>query len=62
MRFASANDNTATVEEDDDGDLLGGGGAEYQNGGGVDGDEMLDFESSFPAVDMRNNVRLPCPS
>ena len=61
--FAGASDNTATVEEDDDNDLLGGGGDGYQNGGANGGGEMLDFESSFPAVDTSNNVRTrPSPA
>lgn len=56
-QFGGQKDNAATVEEggDDDGDLLGGG---YQDGGATNGnEEMLDFESSFPAVDTQNNVR-----
>ena len=54
-QFASANDNAATVEDGDD-DLLGEGGS-YM-GGNVGGEEITEFESSFPAMDMRNQVRL----
>ncbi len=44
-QFASGNDNAAFVEDGDD-DLLGGGG----------GGEIDEFQSSFPAIDTRNNV------
>jgi len=55
-QFADANDNAATVEDGGEEDLLGGGGG-YQNGGGGGGNEMMDeFESSFPAMDTRNEV------
>ena len=54
-QFASANDNAATVEDGDD-DLLGGG-ASY-GGGNAGGEEITDFESSFPAMDTRNQVVL----
>ena len=53
--FASANDNAATVEDGDD-DLLGGGG--NYSGGNAGGEEITEFESSFPAMDMRNQVGL----
>lgn len=55
-QFASANDNAAaaTVEDGDD-DLLGGGGGSY-NDAQADGDDIGQFESSFPAVDSRNEV------
>ena len=53
--FASANDNAATVEDGDD-DLLGGGG--NYSGGNTGDDEITEFESSFPAMDMRNQVGL----
>jgi len=49
-QFATGNDNAAFVSEDDD-DLLGGGDA---NGG----EEVIEFESSFPAIDTRNDVRM----
>ena len=64
-QFASPGDNlTSTVadaEEDDD-DLLGGGSSAYvgtggapdTNGNTLDIDDMGDFETSFPAVDMAN--------
>lgn len=45
--FASGNDNAAFVEDGDD-DLLGGGGG--NNG------EIHEFQSSFPAIDTRNDV------
>jgi len=44
-QFTSSNDNAAFVEDGDD-DLLGGGG-----GGG---EEVIEFESSFPAIDTGN--------
>ena len=43
-QFATGNDNAAFVEDGDD-DLLGGGG-----------EEVTEFESSFPAIDSRNEV------
>lgn len=49
-QFSSGNDNAAFVEDGDD-DLLGGGG------GGAD-EEVTEFESSFPAIDTQNEVRL----
>lgn len=52
--FATSGDNTATVQDGDDDDLLGGGGD--FNGASAGGQEITDFESSFPAVDTRNNV------
>ena len=53
--FASSNDHAATVQ-DGDNDLLGDGGnyEEVKHGG----EEITEFESSFPAVDSSNNVRL----
>lgn len=54
-QFSSANDNTATVEDGDD-DLLGGGG-DYE-GGQAGGEEISQFESSFPAMDSQNEVSL----
>lgn len=45
-QFATGNDNAAFVEDGDD-DLLGGGG----------GEEVHEFESSFPAIDTRNEVQ-----
>lgn len=53
-QFASANDKLATVEDGDD-DLLGGGGTEFQ--ANVGGEEIMGFESSFPAIDTTNDVR-----
>jgi hypothetical protein len=50
-QFASSNDNAAFVEDDDE-DLLGGGG------GGGGNEEVMEFESSFPAIDTQNEVRL----
>lgn len=50
-QFAGSNDKAAFMEEDDD-DLLGGGG------GAQGGEEMDDFQSSFPALDTTNEVRL----
>lgn len=52
-QFATSNDNAAFVEDGDD-DLLGGGGG-YSGGGR--GEEVTEFESSFPAIDTRNEVR-----
>ena len=54
-QFASAGDNAATVEDGDD-DLLGGGGS--YSGGNVGGEEITEFESSFPAMDTHNQVCL----
>lgn len=45
--FASSNDNAAFVEDGDD-DLLGGGGGSHE--------AINEFQSSFPAIDMRNDV------
>ena len=53
-RFASAGDNAVTMEDGND-DLLGGGGDNDKaaaSGGG-----LTEFESSYPAVDTRNDVR-----
>lgn len=50
--FATSGDNTATVQNGDD-DLLGGG--DY-NEGQAGGEEIQEFESSYPAVDTRNDV------
>ncbi|EHL01982.1 hypothetical protein GLAREA_04773 [Glarea lozoyensis ATCC 20868] len=52
-QFVSSNDNAAFVEDDDD-DLLGGGG-----GGQSGGNEDMDFESSFPAIDTQNDAVAP---
>ena len=55
--------NAATVE-DDDGDLLGGDNFSGDNRATTAGDEMDDFESSFPAIDRHNEVSpllLPWP-
>jgi hypothetical protein len=68
QQFATPADATATTVEDaDEDDLLGGGGggggaAAHTNGGnygGDDGDMMGDFETSFPAVDTRNDAVAP---
>lgn len=53
-QFATGNDNSAFVEDGDD-DLLGGGGG--YSGGQHGGEEVTEFESSFPAIDTRNEVR-----
>lgn len=44
-QFTTGNDGAAFIEDGDD-DLLGGGG----------GEEVTEFESSFPAIDTRNEV------
>jgi len=49
-QFASAGDNAATGEDGDD-DLLGGGS---YSGGQDGGEEVTEFESSFPAIDTTN--------
>ena len=54
-QFASSGDNAATIEEDDD-DLLGGGGS--YGGGNAGNEDVTEFESSFPAMDTRNEVSL----
>lgn len=48
-QFASNNDKAVFAEDDDD-DLLGGG-----NNDGA-GEEVEEFESSYPAIDTRNEV------
>ena len=48
--FASGNDSAAFVEDGDD-DLLGGDGGNNE--------EIHEFQSSFPAIDTRNDVCLP---
>jgi hypothetical protein len=53
--FASGNEQTATVE-DDDNDLLGGDFSDVQAPFGGADDELSGFESSFPAIDTRNEV------
>ncbi|KAM3081127.1 Clathrin light chain [Clarireedia jacksonii] len=50
--FSTENDNAAFVEDGDD-DLLGGGG------GGGGSEEVIEFESSFPAIDTRNENVAP---
>ena len=52
-QFTTGNDNAAFVEDDDD-DLLGGGGGAGISGGD---EEVTEFESSYPAIDTRNEVR-----
>lgn len=66
QQFTTSEDNAATVEDgdDDDDDLLGGGmgapsaPANNNNGdfGDFGGDDVGDFESSFPAVDTQNSA------
>lgn len=51
-QFATGND-AAFV--DDDNDLLGGSGG--MSGGGM-GEEVTEFESSFPDINTRNEVRI----
>lgn len=54
-QFASPNDKLATVEDGDD-DLLGGDSSFQAN---VGGEEIMGFESSFPAIDTTNEVHFP---
>ncbi|KAI4250578.1 MAG: hypothetical protein L6R40_000178 [Gallowayella cf. fulva] len=54
--FSTSNDNAATVEDGDD-DLLGGGDSYGGDQGG--GEEISEFESSFPAMDTRNEQMGP---
>ncbi|KAF2743285.1 hypothetical protein M011DRAFT_410904 [Sporormia fimetaria CBS 119925] len=54
-QFASPNDKLASVEDGDD-DLLGGSGNFQSNAGG---EEMMGFESSFPAFDTSNENMAP---
>lgn len=55
-QFSTPADNTATVQDDDD-DLLGGG--DFQSAPPAhSSNDMGDFESSFPAIDTNNDVRL----
>lgn len=57
----AANDNpsAATVEDGDDDDLLGGDDfvSAPQGSGGAGQNDLDTFESSFPAIDTRNDVR-----
>jgi hypothetical protein len=54
--------NTATVQDGDD-DLLGGDDfASAQPSAGAQGNDLDDFESSFPAIDTRNEVWSRCSS
>lgn len=46
---------SAKVEDDGEVDLLGGEG-DY-NGGHTDGQDFSKFESSFPTLDTRNEVK-----
>lgn len=55
-QFASAADNSATVQDGDDDDLLGGDFSEAQPSQA--NNDMGDFESSFPAIDTQNEVRV----
>ena len=61
QQFTTAADNSATVADvdDDDDDLLGGGGPAATNGASSLGNDMGDFESSFPAVDTQNEGVAP---
>ncbi|KAL8801964.1 MAG: hypothetical protein Q9200_006756 [Gallowayella weberi] len=54
--FSTANDNAATVQDGDD-DLLGADGS--YSGGQGGGEEISEFESSFPAMDTRNEQMGP---
>lgn len=60
QRFSGPADARATVTDgdDDDDDLLGGGGAGISGPAATNGagDMMGDFESSFPAVETRNEA------
>lgn len=49
--------NNATTVEDDDGDLLGGDDFGGDSRAGPVGNDMNEFESSFPAIDTQNEVR-----
>ncbi|KAG8531382.1 uncharacterized protein KY384_003011 [Bacidia gigantensis] len=51
-QFTTAGDKTATIQDDED-DLLGGGGVSDGFQGG--GEEITEFESSFPSVDTKND-------
>jgi hypothetical protein len=53
-QFASENDKLATVEDGED-DLLGG---DFGGQANVGSQEMSGFESSFPAIDTTNEVRI----
>lgn len=53
-QFASAGDNAATAEEGND-DLLGGGSDSY-GGAHNSGEEITEFESSYPAMNTQNQV------
>lgn len=54
-QFASAHDNTATVEDGED-DLLGGNYEGTYSSGQHGGEGVTEFENSFPAIDTSNNV------
>ena len=56
-QFASTNDNHANIQADDDFDLLGGG--DTYNDRDTDGEEVTEFESSYPAIDTRNDHMAP---
>lgn len=60
QQFTTSEDNTATVEDGGDDDLLGGGMDAPSAPGNGDfghfGDDVGDFESSFPAVDTQNEA------
>ncbi|EME45644.1 hypothetical protein DOTSEDRAFT_71369 [Dothistroma septosporum NZE10] len=58
-QFTTDADRTAQVADDDD-DLLGGGSAPMHATNGDSANDMTgDFESSFPAVDTRNEAVAP---
>lgn len=54
-QFASSNDKLATVEDGED-DMLGGDSSFQPSAGGQ---EILGFESSFPAIDTTNDHMAP---
>ena len=55
-QFATPGDslNASAMIEDGEDDLLGGGGS--YGGGQSGGEEVTEFESSYPAIDTRNDV------
>ena len=57
--FATPADKICTMEDDREDDLLGGDMGETPATGGASNGIDLDFESSFPELDNRNEVRTP---
>lgn len=55
--FTSANDNTVSANAQEE-DLLGGDYSGGQHEGRNTGEEITEFESSFPAVNTHNEVRI----